>query len=100
QPPPAYPLFPYTTLFRSEFGFPFTLFIYTWYVGHKSALSWEDIRVLAKAGVDIESHSVTHPLLTHPGKPMTRSDYLDWMDHELRSEEHTSELQSRGHLVC
>src|SRR5690625_1616726 len=22
------------------------------------------------------------------------------LDHELRSEEHTSELQSRGHLVC
>src|SRR5690625_6949151 len=28
------------------------------------------------------------------------SHYLDWFPLDLRSEEHTSELQSRGHLVC
>jgi peptidoglycan/xylan/chitin deacetylase (PgdA/CDA1 family) len=65
------------------FGFPVTLYIYTQFVGHKSALSWEDIEALSREGVDIESHSVTHPLLTHPQKAMTRKEYIAWIDHEL-----------------
>src|SRR5437870_9486073 len=28
------------------------------------------------------------------------SELLDYLDRACRSEEHTSELQSRGHLVC
>src|SRR5690625_5451081 len=27
-------------------------------------------------------------------------NYVDWQNFKKRSEEHTSELQSRGHLVC
>src|SRR5262249_18468069 len=40
-------------------------------------------REMSEQGVDIESHSLTHPLLTHPGKPMNKKDYEAWIDNEL-----------------
>jgi len=44
---------------------PFTLFVYPHIVGHGShALTWPQIEQLAADGVDIESHSWTHPFLT------------------------------------
>src|SRR5690625_5742071 len=39
----------------------------------------------------------------YPGKYKTKPNHVITMDgtiHHYRSEEHTSELQSRGHLVC
>ena len=50
----------------------------------RSYLTWEDLRYLAAMGVDIESHTLTHPLLTHPGKAMNPPEYLAWLDKELR----------------
>src|SRR3712207_8694232 len=73
--PPRSTLFPYTTLFRSlEFeGFPFLTQAVTG--------RYEDVRV-SLTGADL-------------GEPEgTRADV------SLRSEEHTSELQSRQYLVC
>src|SRR5205809_4040417 len=73
-PPPKSTLFPYTTLFRSQHDLSFN----TW--GHFSAtgtqchLSWTDAGVVGVTGFE----------------PV----------HDRRSEEHTSELQSRLHLVC
>ncbi len=67
-----------------RYGFPFTLFIYPQAIErHSNSLNWNDVRILAKAGVDIQSHSFTHPLLTHPGKAMSRADYTAWLDQEL-----------------
>jgi len=40
-------------------------------------------KTLARSGVDIESHSFTHPLLTHPGKAMNKKAYQAWIDEEL-----------------
>ena len=46
-------------------GMPFTLFVYPKIVGRGShALSWPQIAELARGGVDIESHTFTHPFLT------------------------------------
>jgi peptidoglycan/xylan/chitin deacetylase (PgdA/CDA1 family) len=67
-----------------KYHFPFTVFIYPQYIGKPSGLSWEDVKVLSDAGVDMESHSLTHPLLTHPQKPMSRTEYIAWIDQELR----------------
>jgi len=65
-------------------GFPFTVYVYPHAVGRfPSALTWEDLRLMARGGVDIESHSMTHPLLTHPDKPMNRKEYRAWIDEEL-----------------
>ncbi|HVO33260.1 MAG TPA: polysaccharide deacetylase family protein, partial [Elusimicrobiota bacterium] len=67
-----------------HFRFPFTLFVYPEAIGrHGSALTWDQLRFLQRHGVDIESHSLTHPLLTHPGRAMSRLEYAAWLDHEL-----------------
>src|SRR5207253_8503255 len=95
-PLPSSPLFPYTTLFRS------------WLSG----LMWERRpQLLARLP---NSYSVGHPLQpkrsvtfrrpkTAPKIPPSarlRSSPRPAPDYAFRSEEHTSELQSRGHLVC
>src|SRR5207253_4021740 len=77
--PPRSTLFPYTTLFRS----------------HVSDQTFWDVIATSTRPV-IASHSSCRALAHHP---------RNLSDDELRavakrSEEHTSELQSRGHLVC
>ena len=67
-----------------RYGFPFTIYIYVQAIDrHGAALTWEDVRDMEKAGVDVESHSYTHPLLTHPGHAMDKATYRAWLDHEL-----------------
>src|SRR2546425_8474162 len=71
--PPRSTLFPYTTLFRSDLDEP-------------------RVRVLHRVGREVEQH------------PSQRAGVADaplgYGMHELRSEEHTSELQSLAYLVC
>ncbi len=43
-----------------ELGYAATLFIYTDFVGAKSALTWEELRELEREGFDIQAHSKTH----------------------------------------
>src|SRR2546429_5980208 len=81
--PPRSTLFPYTTLFRSlcahngkEFDFPFIA------------------RRMLINGLKL-------PKILHiAGKKPWEVNHLDTMELWKRSEEHTSELQSRLHLVC
>src|SRR5690349_24974057 len=76
RPPPRSTLFPYTTLFRS------------------APLPRADGRVAAAQGVRRDAHE--HRARRHaPGRPGLVSS-----GPERRSEEHTSELQSRRDLVC
>src|SRR2546422_10154595 len=76
--PPRSTLFPYTTLFRSHAG-----------VGVHDSLFGPG----RGARVGVHAHRLAVPLLRHvPGLARRRLD--------RRSEEHTSELQSRLHLVC
>src|SRR2546421_6008096 len=70
--PPRSTLFPYTTLFRSL----------TEQYGHTSAVAGVAVSIDGKAG----------------GKTDDRGVYADAYDG--RSEEHTSELQSRSDIVC
>src|SRR5262245_62378096 len=84
--PPISPLFPYTTLFRSELVVPRD-------VEHDV----DRLRAALCGDVDEQSAFERH------GRRTVR--LLDRrVDHELglvpRSEEHTSELQSLRHLVC
>src|SRR2546422_7894311 len=69
--PPRSTLFPYTTLFRSPIDAPM---ISPFDFGVRSACS-------------------------APARGL-HLDYVRHLNHVLRSEEHTSELQSRLHLVC
>src|SRR5439155_23500603 len=78
-PPPPSTLFPYTTLFRSGNTF----------------------RVengLLKVRYD--GYNTFDGRFGHIFYRESFSDYIVAVEYRFRSEEHTSELQSRGHLVC
>src|SRR3712207_7214943 len=82
--PPRSTLFPYTTLFRSRDGD--LAFV---------ALSWSDSTEPPREWLDayerlVRTADFWHEWLSHGIFP----------DHPWRSEEHTSELQSRQYLVC
>lgn len=64
--------------------FPFTLFIYPNIIGKTNvALSWKQIREMADAGVDIQSHSLTHPFLTKRKHASMGDKYAEWLQREL-----------------
>src|SRR5690625_5582474 len=73
RPPPRPTLFPYTTLFRSV-------------VGGDARRNLGLVSTLAELDERLAALDLDQP---YPGDGA-----------EGRSEEHTSELQSRGHLVC
>src|SRR3712207_8495872 len=79
--PPRSTLFPYTTLFRSR-GL----------CGMSPARSLPDGLLLTFYGDDYTGSSAVMEVMTFAGLPTVL--FLD------RSEEHTSELQSRQYLVC
>src|SRR3712207_6873728 len=88
--PPRSTLFPYTTLFRSDLR--------------------DEARPLYHAGAAVASnylvtlHRVASDLFREAGAPAAALEPLMRRtienSFELRSEEHTSELQSRQYLVC
>src|SRR5439155_27168351 len=93
SPPPRSTLFPYTTLFRSlreaasgAKGVERVTDVRARWLGHRLHADLS-VAVASRHSV-AEGHAIAmevrHELLHHLG----------------RSEEHTSELQSRGHLVC
>src|SRR5690606_42009995 len=92
---PAPPVFPYTTLFRSdhaEVGEDAALEHVLLAVEHLDLLALGDLG--ADARLRVEPGNAC-PARTHPlGKRALRAEL------DLRSEEHTSELQSRENLVC
>src|SRR3712207_7768284 len=78
--PPRSTLFPYTTLFRSREGVPLAATI--------STANIHDSKLLEQMVDSVE------PIKGRRGRPRKRPEKLH------RSEEHTSELQSRQYLVC
>src|SRR3712207_7046621 len=74
--PPRSTLFPYTTLFRSDYHDLI-----------KGALKRIATRFAGRSGAEVKVFVDTAPLME---KPLAQA----------RSEEHTSELQSRQYLVC
>ena len=66
-------------------NFPFTLFIYPNIIGKTSiALTWEQIREMSDQGVDIQSHSFSHPFLTKRRHPSFDDlKYAGWLYKEL-----------------
>src|SRR5688572_31078023 len=71
--PPRSTLFPYTTLFRSDYGF------------HAPTISWP----------------VPGTMMVEPTESESKEELDRFCDAMIaRSEEHTSELQSQSNLVC
>src|SRR5205823_12404449 len=100
-PPQPYPtLFPYTTLFRSAFELLETQIdppLYKDYRGYEVAL----------AEVEAKLHRIDGGYVALAGGQVAGAILLnvqDWRSvaqiEDLRSEEHTSELQSLAYLVC
>src|SRR5690606_41930877 len=89
---PSSPLFPYTTLFRS------------WGPKRAQPIVFHHGWPLSSDDWDAQMlffHSHGYRVVAHDRRGHGRSAQVDWghdMDH--RSEEHTSELQSRENLVC
>src|SRR3712207_7568771 len=88
--PPRSTLFPYTTLFRSD---------QSWAVVD-ARLKTSDLRAWMRTVGRVrpfDAVAATHVQETRePGTVMSLDAPVGW----LRSEEHTSELQSRQYLVC
>src|SRR3712207_8918495 len=92
--PPRPTLFPYTTLFRS--------------LRRASVLTEEDKSGTSVVGVDAfarYSNSLTHRIAAaaaadHAARYLPEPASLIRRRSVIRSEEHTSELQSRQYLVC
>src|SRR5437870_9920281 len=87
--PPRSPLFPYTTLFRSSLrGLPDCL--------TEPFSTQGGTRTHTRAGLSRAARpiGVPGPFSQDPGAG------IEPASPGSRSEEHTSELQSRGHLVC
>jgi peptidoglycan/xylan/chitin deacetylase (PgdA/CDA1 family) len=65
-----------------ELGYPATLFIYTDFLGARTALSWAELRELAQEGFDIQAHSKSHgDMRQKPGE--SDEDYARRMQAEL-----------------
>jgi len=77
----------YTEVFpeMKRYGFPFTVFIYPQIVGQTShALNWKQIKEMSEAGVDFESHSLSHPFLTRRRHAeLDQRAYTSWLAREL-----------------
>src|SRR3712207_8347126 len=82
--PPRSTLFPYTTLFRSIYAYPFVPPIAATELRHQREYFAEHGRGLLQA--QIEDELLDGRRVIYAG--------------DDRSEEHTSELQSRQYLVC
>src|SRR5207253_8669015 len=93
-PPPRSPLFPYTTLFRSQLGRSL--------LEHAGADAVLDVLAAAIFEDDaLDSRDLEQARQGEPGRPRADDPDLGSQNGKgCRSEEHTSELQSRGHLVC
>src|SRR5207253_5833701 len=100
HPPPKPTLFPYTTLFRS---------VNERYAAYDESYRRESEWRQLVVGQAMEEYSRTgdaknffEEVLSHyEGLPaIEQAQYPANYAQDLRSEEHTSELQSRGHLVC
>jgi peptidoglycan/xylan/chitin deacetylase (PgdA/CDA1 family) len=92
----------YTEVFpeMQKLGFPFTVFIYPRIIGQTShALSWKQVKEMSDAGVDIESHSFSHPFLTkRRHAALDDRNYYQWLDRELEGSKKMIEHET-GHTV-
>src|SRR3712207_8802021 len=96
--PPRSTLFPYTTLFRSADGIGDTIRISlsTFHAEEEVKVAWEILKALKLR----ERGPVLIACPTCGRLQFDMDSVVAEVERRLRSEEHTSELQSRQYLVC
>src|SRR3712207_7507664 len=85
--PPRSTLFPYTTLFRSAVGLRGRQ-------AEDAVRSWNALRASRRLHLALAPHGLARLV------PKLQEHYGPDAPRVIRSEEHTSELQSRQYLVC
>ena len=68
-----------------SFGFPFTVFIYINGIekGFNDYMTWDEVREMAEAGVDIQDHSYSHARLADRPAGMDDNEYRNWISGDL-----------------
>lgn len=76
--------------------FPFTVFVYPKIIGQTShALTWKQVKEMSDAGVDIQSHSYSHPFLTkRRHATLDEKQYSEWLMKELADSRRVLEQQT------
>lgn len=69
-----------------EFGYPFTVFLPTEAIERHfpAYISWEEVKLMQKAGVDFQDHSYAHYRLGFMPKGMTENAYRNWIKKDLK----------------
>ena len=87
-----------------KYGFGATFFVTTDYVAEKSntTLTWGELTEMAQSGMDIQSHTLSHPYLTATKSFSDHAAYLKGMERELRHSKDLIEqkLQSKVDLLA
>lgn len=67
-----------------EFGSSGTFFVVSRKIGDPGMMSWAQLRAMGDAGMLVESHTATHPLLSQLDEKATREE-LEQSKHEIQS---------------
>jgi peptidoglycan/xylan/chitin deacetylase (PgdA/CDA1 family) len=78
--------FQYVFPILRKYGIKATFFVYPGNIVFKSdlQLTWTDLKKMARAGMDIQSHTFSHPFLTKTNFKRDDPRYLGWLDRELK----------------
>jgi peptidoglycan/xylan/chitin deacetylase (PgdA/CDA1 family) len=100
----------YAAPILKQYGYPWTFFIYPEFVTvaeGSGAVSWNDLLELQKEGVDIECHSMTHPILkSHRQKikgvmqNLTPDEYAAWLVNETAGAKAILEEKMGKKIIC
>src|SRR5689334_2080263 len=77
-------------------GFPFTVFIYPKIIGQTPyAMTWKQIKEMAEAGVDVQSHTYSHAFLSRRRHAdVSDAEYAAWLDRELKESKRILEKET------
>ena len=100
----------YAAPILKQYGYPWTFFIYPEFITvaeGSGAASWNDLLELQKEGVDIECHSMTHPILkSHKQRikgvwhDLSPEEYAAWLNNETAGAKAILEQHMGKPITC
>ncbi len=81
----------------AQFRYPWSLYVYPNFIDSRgaTALTWAQVKELAQDGVDVESHTMTHPhLIRRLHRKMSDADYALWLHGELADSKRVIEQET------